>query len=1402
MIVPPNSTTVIRLFSSDNRKSQSLRNGAKSAELYQVIFGAQTESCVVEIRSEMCFHVQLQPSVKKEEFLTDHWEKLCWLLGHNVFSSDTELRQSSEFGTKGTDELFMEIGPRPSMTTPFSTNAVSAFRSAGIVDVCRLEQSHRYKIYLSPNATSQQIAEFRVFTCSPNCRDVIFECLGDRMTQSEYLPESPPNFNICRKDPQSAAKFQVVNVMDPVYGEENLRAANSEMGLGLDETDLQYYLDFFRYKVGRNPTDVELFDLAQSNSEHSRHWFFKGDISVNGVKRNESLFKSIQNTQLSSNPNNVISFSDNSSAIHGFCTKNLVSSQPEGPLAKLITRDSLRHIVYTAETHNFPTGVCPFPGAATGSGGRIRDVHATGRGAHEIAGVAGYSVGHLPGFGGQIEQSNSWDYPENLAKPLKILLEASDGASDYGNKFGEPLIAGFTRSFGMDVKVRSSENDGVDVSQRVEFLKPIMFSGGIGSIDGCLVHKTQPERGQLVAKIGGPVYRIGVGGGAASSLAIQGGRDKAADHVAVQRGDPEMEHKLHRVIRACVEMGKEGNPILSIHDQGAGGNGNVLKEIVECTNPNSGTNGGAIIHSNAFELGDSSITLRELWGAEYQESDAILLEPSKKDMIQKIAKRERCNVSVVGEVTGDGIVKLADFEDKVKGQLPVELDLALIAEREPKQFELNSDPSATVVAKILDLSPQVSFMNVLESVLRLPTVASKRFLTSKVDRSVTGLIAQQQCVGPLHTPLADVGVVALSYWDTVGGALAIGEQPIKGLLDPAVSARMSVGEALTNLVFAPITCIEDIKCSGNWMWPAKLPGEGARLVTACDAMCDIMRKLGIAVDGGKDSLSMAATVESEVVKSPGTLVVTAYAPCVDITKVVTPDFKAEVYLGIASRSRPIEIPRLGGSALSQCFGQLGGDLIPDLDDPTYFKKSFNLVQKWIKSGWVLSGHDVSDGGLITTILECAFAGNRSVDCNLNFEQIDSMNEERAIREAFAEELGLILEIDSQMALKELLKDAECNEVKVVEIGKCYPVFGPKAMVRITINGTSYVDTSLSGLRAIWEETSDRFEAMQMSKVCVNQQAQWRNSITDIKYSAAFEFGTDTSLARNHLTEAPRVAILREEGSNGDREMAAAFMMAGFQAFDLTMEDLLQASGGNVNILEPFAGLAFVGGFSYADVLGSAKGWAASIKFNPHVSEMFYRFRRDSSTFSLGVCNGCQLMALLGFIGDSENEDLANIFLDENESGRFFSGFNSVKIEESPSILLQNMQGSMLGVWSSHGEGQFKYRNAGVLKNLINKSLVSVRYCNEQGQPSMQYPENPNGSEYSVAGICSTDGRHLGLMPHPERCFLAWQWPYRCPEMTNANSSDGSNKCESVKYSPWMKIFSNAFQWTTRNCSQS
>uniref|UniRef100_A0A915E9Z7 Phosphoribosylformylglycinamidine synthase n=1 Tax=Ditylenchus dipsaci TaxID=166011 RepID=A0A915E9Z7_9BILA len=913
---------------------------------------------------------------------------MFWLLAHDVLHQD--LHKSSQLNSAenhSAHKLMIEIGPRPTMTTAFSTNAVSACRSAGIKGIQRLEQSQRYLILLSPDASQAQCAQFQTFLSSDDCRLALLDCLGDKMTECEYLAGSPPNSEMLHKEDKDA---------------------DEKLGLALDQSDFDFYLQFFRERLQRNPTDVELFDLAQSNSEHSRHWFFKGNMVVDGVQRLESLFKTIQKTQLSSNNNNVICFSDNSSAIKGFPIKILASSQPQRH-SLLTTKRQLTHIVYTAETHNFPTGVCPFPGAATGVGGRIRDNHATGRGAHEIAGLA--AMGR-----------EQWKYSSSLSSPVKILLEASDGASDYGNKFGEPIISGFTRTFGMQLQRGDSSPEG----ERIEYIKPIMFSGGIGSIDDSLITKVQPQKGQLVAKIGGPVYRIGVGGGAASSLAVQGKRENAIDYGAVQRGDPEMEQKLHRLIRSCAELGADANPILSIHDQGAGGNGNVLKEIVESTQPES-QKGGAIIHADAFELGDSSITLRELWGAEYQESDAILLDPTKRDLMQKIADRERCSLSVVGQVTGDGRVVLTGFGGDSQAQYPVDLDLEQIAEREPKTFNLTSGNPA----------PPHPFY---------PT--KPLTLDNRAD------CAAAVCWPTTH-PLADVGVVALSYWEKLGAAVALGEQPVKGLVNPGVGARMSVGEALTNLVFAPITCIEDVKCSGNWMWAAKLPEEGTRLVAACDAMCALMAELGVAVDGGKDSLSMATQVEDfGVVKAPGTLVITAYAPCVDITKVITPDFKPAgsettiLHLSMASQILQKQ-PRLGGSALAQCHAQLGGQSVPNLDDAAYFKHCFNMVQNWIKQDMLLSGHDVSDGGLLTAVLECAFAGNCSVQCFFNIPEC--YQPEKLLEHLFAEELGLILEVQSDR-LQQILLEADKNGIRICEIGQTLAVFGPDAKRKIKTKG--------------------------------------------------------------------------------------------------------------------------------------------------------------------------------------------------------------------------------------------------------------------------------------------------------------------------------------------------------------
>ncbi|KAH7731200.1 phosphoribosylformylglycinamidine synthasechloroplastic [Aphelenchoides avenae] len=1310
----------VRFFSTHKRKHDELRFAGMARQMSELLDGQP-----IRVDSEVCYYLSLSPGVDPTVFVNGHYKKLEFLLSHDAF-----LPQLLKKSTFGIEDFVVEIGPRLTFTTPYSTNAVAACRSAGIEGLQRLEKSTRYRISGAERNRLDAID-----------RKHLLAVFGDPMTECEY--QGTPQFDTSGTSRESyeLIDLQSENAMD------NLKEVNQRLGLALDDPDLSYYLDLFRNELKRNPTDVELFDLAQSNSEHSRHWFFRGRLLIDGVPRKDCLFRTIQNTQNGSNKNNLIAFSDNSSAIQGFKVKSLQASSPL-EISKLITPDSLRHIIYTAETHNFPTGVCPFPGAATGTGGRIRDVQATGRGAHEIAGIAGYSFGnlHLPDY--KMPWEEDVEYPPNFAHPRKVAIEASNGASDYGNKFGEPVICGFARSFGMHIG-----------GERVEYVKPIMFSGGVGSIDDAWTRKEECKPGQLVAKIGGPVYRIGVGGGAASSVAVQGERASEVDFGAVQRGDPEMEQKLHRFIRGCIELG-EKNPILSIHDQGAGGNGNVLKEIIE------GKTGGAVLYADRFELGDPTISAKELWGAEYQESDAILLDPSLRIEAEKISQRERCTLSIVGEVTGDNRVTLVDFGGELHKQPPVDLDLTKLAEREPKTFHLESKPTGALTEVNID----VSLQEALDRVLRLPSVASKRYLTNKVDRSVTGLVAQQQCVGPLHTPVADVAVVALSYWDTVGAAVGVGEQPVKGLVNAAIGARMSVAEALTNLVFAPITTLNDVKCSGNWMWAAKLPGEGARLVEACDAMCDIMQQLGIAVDGGKDSLSMAAKVGHETVKAPGTLVISAYAPCTDITKVVTPDLKANertttlLHLSM----KPGCKLRLGGSAYAQCFKQLGSES-PDLEDAAYFVKCFECVQRWIKQGSILSGHDVSDGGFITAALEMAFAGNRSVELTLESDQ-------PFIRTLFAEELGLIMEVEDSL-VPSLLAEAHAASIECKQVGKAIPRFGKEATINVVVNGELLLSDKLNKLRNIWEETSDRLELMQTSQCAVSEQIAWRESVDLINYTAKFHFGSPIAKA---LSGPPRVAILREEGSNGDREMAAAFMSAGFEAFDLTMTDLMQ----NAGTLRAFDGIAFVGGFSYADVLGSAKGWSAAVKFHSSLYEVFEEFRRDPKKFSLGICNGCQLMALLGWIGtDSGQQD---VLLDDNECGRFHSGFTTVRIGKSPAIMLRGMEDAVLGVWSSHGEGRFTYRDDSVLEFVEANSLSCVRYCDGNGQPSMRYPENPNGSRNSVAAICSKDGRHLSIMPHPDRSFLSWHWP---------NYPNEWRKSED-HYSPWIKMFENAFEWST------
>ncbi|CAH1103754.1 unnamed protein product, partial [Psylliodes chrysocephalus] len=1037
------------------------------------------------------------------------------------------------------------------------------------------------------------------------------------------------------------------------------------------------------------------------------------------------------------------------SAIKGFQHRSL-RPVTSGSVSELKQVPTESHLIFTAETHNFPTGVAPFSGATTGTGGRIRDVQSVGRGGYCIAGTAGYSVGNLqiPGYDLPWEDK-SFTYPSNFAPPLEILVEASNGASDYGNKFGEPLLCGFVRTFGL--------NDAS--GERKEWIKPIMFSGGIGSMEADMTEKLKPEPGHQIIKIGGPVYRIGVGGGSASSVEVQGDNKEELDFNAVQRGDAEMENKLNRVVRACLELGPK-NPIVSIHDQGAGGNGNVLKELVEPV--------GGVIYADRFELGDPTINVLELWGAEYQENNALLCKKKDVDLLKSICKRERCPVNFVGEVTGTGKVVLALDESMKVTPFNLELDHVL-GKMPQKVFKLERK---STLYKPIELPKALSIYQSLERVLRLPSVGSKRYLTNKVDRCVTGLVAQQQCVGPLHTPLADVAVTAISHFGYEGIASSIGEQPIKGLVNTAAGARMTVAEALSNLVFAGITELRDVKCSGNWMWAAKLPGEGAALFDACKAMCDLMSQLGIAIDGGKDSLSMAARVGKDTIKAPGTLVVSTYAPCPDVRRVVTPNFKAPS-MGKQGIILFVDLSlgdsRLGGSALAQTFGQLGEES-PDVHNATDLINAFNATQQLVKDGSILAGHDVSDGGLIVCLLEMCFAGICGMEVEVQHRQGKPLNI------LFAEEVGWVLEV-IEGDVGHCMEVFKSHNVPVFTIGKTVG-YGVKSKFGVIVNNAC-LESSVLPLMKMWEETSYRLELHQTIKSCADSEFQSLQNRTGPKYVLTFDPDDDKHIK----DELVPVAVIREEGTNGDREMAAALIRAGFKVWDITMQDLVTG----VATLDRFRGVIFPGGFSYADVLGSAKGWAASIIFNDQIREQFNKFFSRRDTFSFGTCNGCQLMALIGWIGSPITQgQKPDIMLEHNLSERFECRWSTIKIENSKAIMLKDMEGSIFGVWCSHGEGRFVFKDDTIYSQLVDDNLVALRYTDDNGEPTETYPMNPNGSIEGLAGVCSSDGRHLAMMPHPERCVQPFQCAYLPQSWIH------------FKKSPWEKMFRNAYEWCRKN----
>ncbi|MBM9536628.1 phosphoribosylformylglycinamidine synthase [Desulfobulbus alkaliphilus] len=1245
-----------------------------------------------------CFNIETSRSLEAVEM-----ERLRLLLADG-FLLETVTPEPRLAG-----ERVIEVGPRLNFATAWSSNLVSICQAIGLDCVSRVERSRRYLI--------PEEEDIETFLAAHH----------DRMTECVY--------------PAPLMSFETGLVPESVYEIDLMTKGPDGLldipGISMDQWDRELYYRYFVERCGRNPTIVEIMDLNNANSEHSRHGFFRGRQVIDGQEYEQTLFQVVTAT-LEANPKgSLVAFKDNSSVVAGHIIPTLHPEEPGAP-APLKEVSVRYHPLLTAETHNFPTGVAPFPGAETGTGGRIRDVQATGRGGFVLAGTAGYCVAnlHIPGY--PLPWENDYDRPDSLASALDIEIEASNGASDYGNKFGEPLIQGFTRSF--DLRLDNGERWG--------FLKPIMFTGGIGQIDDRHTEKKEARKGMLIVQVGGPAYRVGFGGGAASSM-LQGENVSELDFDAVQRGDAEMEQKMNRVIRACNEMGDQ-TLIDVIHDQGAGGPANVLKELVE--------HAGGRVEIRNIRVGDPTMSVLEIYVAEYQERNGFLISPENIDHFQAICAREKVACEILGEVTGDLRFIVHDQWDN---STPVNIELPeLLGNIPQKTF---TDTRTTPALSPFVPSDNLGVREALHQVLRLLSVGSKRFLTNKVDRAVTGLIAQQQCCGPLQLTVGDVAVVAQSHFGFTGIATAIGEQPIKMLVSPAAGARMAVGEALTNLVWARIDDLHQVKCSANWMWAPKLSGEGTALRDAAEAMAATMIALGMAVDGGKDSLSMATMVGPETVKSPRELVISAYAAMADIRKKVTPDLKASgtplLLIDLAPGKN-----RLGGSALAQVHGQIGNE-VPDLEDPALLQRTFLAVQELIDQDLILAGHDRSDGGLITTVLEMAFAGNRGLNLALQ-------GSATALEVLFSEELGLVIECNWE-TLARVKKRLEMDRLPCTVLGTTTE----RKAVTILYNGEMVLDDSLVLLRQWWEETSYQLERLQVNPDCADAEKYNIFDRTGPSYQLHFT-PQATPAAILKQDGKPKVAILRDEGSNSDREMTAAFYSAGFEPWDVTMTDLLS---GRID-LSSFRGLAAVGGFSYADVPESAKGWAATILFNERLQELFQTFYERPETFSLGICNGCQLFALLGWVpwqgiaADQQPRFVRNI------SGRFESRWATVRVLPSRAIMLHDMDDLVFGIHVDHGEGRLLFPEQAIAERVWKEEMAAIVYVDDAGEPTEAYPFNPNGSPGGLTGLCSPDGRHLAMMPHPERTFLPWQ----------AHWLPG--KMNQLPVTPWLRMFQNAYEW--------
>lgn len=1206
-----------------------------------------------------------------KELSTETITKLVWLFGNAP-----KIEQAS------LDAFF--VGPRAAMISPWSTNAVEITQNMGISDIIRIEEF-------------QSVAkDFKEF---------------DPMISEKYNGLHQNSFDI-QIEPESILEI------------EDIAAYNEKEGLALNEEEIEY-LENIAKKIGRPLTDSEVFGFSQVNSEHCRHKIFNGTFIIDGEEKGKSLFQMIRDTS-NTNPNGIVSaYKDNVAFIKGPTVEQFAPKRADVPEYYAIKAfDSV--ISLKAETHNFPTTVEPFNGAATGSGGEIRDRLAGGKGSLPLAGTAVYMTSYS-----RLEENRPWEqaFDERdwlYQTPIDILIKASNGASDFGNKFGQPLITGSILTF----EHHDKENQHKDADLRkLGFDKVIMQAGGIGYGKAEQAIKELPKEGDKIVILGGENYRIGMGGAAVSS-ADTGEFSTGIELNAVQRSNPEMQKRAANTVRGMVES--DENKIVSIHDHGAGGHLNCLSELVE--------NSGGLIDLDKLPVGDPTLSAKEIIGNESQERMGLVIAEKHLETLQKIADRERSPMYTVGDVTNN---QRFTFQSKTTGLKPMDFTLTDMFGSSPKT--VMEDTSVKRVYSALDYKKE-EFYTYLNQLLQLEAVACKDWLTNKVDRSVGGKVAKQQCAGPLQLPLNNVGVMALDYKGKEGVATALGHAPIAALIDSAAGSRNAITEALTNIVWAPLAeGLTSVSLSANWMWPCKNPGEDARLYQAVQAVSDFSIALGINVPTGKDSLSMTQKYPNDEVISPGTVVISAAGHCSEITKVVEPVFQkgaGSIYYINVSQDQY----KLGGSSFAQIIGKLGNEA-PDVKNAEYVTTVFNTIQELIKKDLIVAGHDVASGGLITTLLEMCFADN-----NLGAEfDLTALQEEDSFKILFAENAGIVFQAKDASIAEEL----KVNNIEFYEIGKVVE----NDSVRI-INGTDDFTMTVSELRDTWFKTSYLFDQKQTANGLA--EVRYKNYKNQpLKYTFPNGF-TGKYPATGNLTNRPKAAIIREKGSNSEREMANAMYLAGFDVKDVHMTDLISGR----ETLEDIQFIGAVGGFSNSDVLGSAKGWAGAFLYNEKAKTALDNFFQRKDTLSIGVCNGCQLWMELDLIYPDHEEHGKLTF---NQSGKHESGFTSVTVQKNNSVMLSSLEGATLGVWISNGEGKFK------LPYTEDKYNIVAKYGYEQ------YPANPNDSDFNTAMLCDASGRHLASMPHIERGTFPWNWAHYPTDRKD-------------EVSPWLEAFVNAREW--------